>query len=452
MDFKNTRFGVLLRVGFLILTIFLFIDSLYGNSIFITQLIFFILLGVQVIYLIKFIERTNRDIFEFLDSIEFNDLSAGYSTESKGGNMAKLYSEFNKVLRKLNRERKEKEDEFQYMRNIVYHVGIGLITFNSSGKVQIINTAAKRLLKMNSLKKIQDLKKLNPALVDMFFRLKTGGRDLIRLEIGGDIVQLAVYAIQLTLRGEEFKLVSLQNIQTELEEKEMEAWQNLVRVLTHEIMNSITPITSLATTIEGELDSTEKSRGKVHISESELEDIQLAIQTIKRRSAGLVRFVKDFRSLTHVSTPKITEINLSELFREIHVLLKEEIKENHIDFNIVFSNKDMVLNGDKEMISQVLINLIKNAIQAFNNEKEDECKVTLEAYYGEKAKLVISVRDNGPGIEEEAVEKIFIPFFTTKKSGSGIGLSLSRQIMRMHKGTIAVKSKIDKGTEFILKF
>ena len=139
------------------------------------------------------------------------------------------------------------------MKNIVFHVGIGLITFNKRGEVQIINTAAKGLLKVSSLDNISELKSLDENLVDMFFRLKTGGRDLIKLEINEEITQLAVYAIELTLRGEEFKLVSIQNIQSELEENEMDAWQNLVRVLTHEIMNSVTPISSLSATVEQEL-------------------------------------------------------------------------------------------------------------------------------------------------------------------------------------------------------
>lgn len=452
MDFKNSKTVVLVRIGLLILTIFLLVDSIYNEGFFVTQLFFFIALGFQIIYLIKFVEKSYQDFSDFLRSIEFNDLTIKPINTVDNSALNSLYTEFNKVLNKLKSDRKEREDEFQYMRNIVHHVGIGLITFNSKGDVQIINTAAKKLLKIDTLSIINELSSLDPRLVDMFFRLKTGGRDLLRLEIGGDIVQLAVYAIQLTLRGEEFKLVSIQNIQSELEEKEMEAWQNLVRVLTHEIMNSITPITSLATTIEGELNVLKGEDNKITVSESELEDIQLAAKTIERRSKGLIRFVKDFRSLTHVANPKISEISISELFREIEVLLKNELKNGNVLFYVEMETPNMILSGDKEMISQVLINLIKNAIQSFMNENHNEKKVYLKAYFGEKERLIISVQDNGPGIDEEAVEKIFIPFFTTKKSGSGIGLSLSRQIMRMHKGSIAVKTKVNVGTEFLLKF
>jgi two-component system nitrogen regulation sensor histidine kinase NtrY len=204
----------------------------------------------------------------------------------------------------------------QYLTTIVQHVGIGLITFNQKGDVQIINIAAKRLLKIDTLKNIKALKKISEDLVKCFWDLRTGGRSLLTLEIGGDERQLSVYAIELTLGNENFKLISLQNIHTELEEKEMEAWQKLVRVLTHEIMNSVTPISSLANTVEGEIvNYLDHSEGKPDISKEDMEDIHLAVQTIQRRSDGLIRFVNDFRSLTHTPEPKFQMVSVMELIR-----------------------------------------------------------------------------------------------------------------------------------------
>ena len=450
MDFKNPRTNIISRVALLTLTILFFAGSVSGDSYTITQIFFILLAGFQVFSLIKYLEKRNEEVVNFLQSIEFDDFSFNYTEEQLDENVSRLKKEFNKVFKKLREMNKAKEDEFQYMKNIVHHVGIGLITFDEKGTVQIINTAAKKLLKISTLENIEVLRELSPVLVDSFHRLRTGGRDLVRLEIGGDIVQLAIYAIQLTLRGEEFKLVSVQNIQSELEEKEMEAWQNLVRVLTHEIMNSITPITSLAATVEEELGTHNSKDEEVVIPVADLDDVKLAIMTIKKRSAGLIRFVQDFRNLTHIPQPKIEEIAVETFLKEIVTLLKKEIEKEGIELSLEVKPANMVLHADKELISQVMINMIKNAIQAF--DEQEQRRVNISAYYGEKATPTISVKDNGCGIDEEALEKIFIPFFTTKKSGSGIGLSLSRQIMRQHKGTLGVKTKMDEGTEFILKF
>jgi two-component system, NtrC family, nitrogen regulation sensor histidine kinase NtrY len=286
--------------------------------------------------------------------------------------------------------------------------------------------------------------------VESFQKLKTGGRELIRLKIGDDAVQLSVFAIELTLRGEEIKLISMSNIQSELEEKEMEAWQNLVRVLTHEIMNSVTPISSLASTVEEDL-MKQIQHQSYTLTKEELGDMHLSLQTISRRSEGLIRFVKEFRNLTQVPQPRLSEIAIQPILDEMAILHKKELSDRGITIRVSTEPPQLTALADKNMIEQVLINLIKNAIQAF-----DELSVTkeiiLSGYTSEKGRPIISVRDTGPGIDPEALEKIFIPFFSTKKTGSGIGLSLSRQIMRVHEGRISVKSKLGEGTEFLLRF
>ena len=450
MDFDKYNIRVVLRVALLSLTMYLMISSFVSNAFIITQALLLVLTIIQIISLVKFINKTKDDVLDFLQTLEFEDLSFRYKTSDNPA-IDMLNKEYNKIMDKLRALREGREDEFQYMKNIVQHVGMGLITFDRTGKVQIINTAAKKLLKVNQLKSIDELKEPYPHLVSIFYRLRTGGRELVRLEIGGDIVQLAIYAIQLTLQGEEFKLISVQNIQTELEEKEMEAWQNLVRVLTHEIMNSVTPITSLATTVEVELaDKNHQGKEFATFSKEDIDDMSLAVQTIKKRSIGLTRFVQDFRNLTHIPIPKVTEISVSQMFEEITILLKKEIEDNSIKVSMIIEPRGMIIHADKSMIEQVLINLIKNAIQAF--DEHTNRLIELKGFYGEKARPILSVRDNGSGIDEEAMEKIFIPFFTTKKNGSGIGLSLSRQIMRKHQGTLGVKSRTDEGTEFVLKF
>lgn len=384
-----------------------------------------------------------------LSAITFDETSQTFKTNSNDNLVYQYCKKLNEALASTKNNRRDRDSDYQFFRNIVQHVGIGLLTFKKDGAVQIINSAARKLLRVGPITNISQLNDNSPTLVEAFQKLKTGGRELIHLKIGDDTVQLSVFAIELTLRGEEIKLISMSNIQSELEEKEMEAWQNLVRVLTHEIMNSVTPISSLAVTVEEEL---KKQLGAPvpQIPKDEMEDMHLSLQTISRRSEGLIRFVKEFRSLTQVPQPRLSEIALQPLLEEMAMLHKKELSDRGITLSTHTEPAQLTALADKNMIEQVLINLIKNAMQAF--EEQPEKRIELNAYTSDKGRPVISVRDNGTGIDPEALEKIFIPFYSTKKSGSGIGLSLSRQIMRVHEGRISVKSRLGEGTEFLLKF
>jgi nitrogen fixation/metabolism regulation signal transduction histidine kinase len=451
MDYKGVKFNISIRLAGLLLTMFALVALIYDQAFVLTILFIVIILGVQVISLYKYMDKSREGLLSFLQAIKSRDFSQSYPTDTPSNEQNKINHEFNEIMDQFNAIKKEREADFQYLKNIVQHVGIGLITFGNNGDVQIANTASKNLLKFKHIENIRELSSLSEELVDIFFRLKTGGRDLIKLNIQGDIVQLAVYAIELTLRSEEFKLISVQNIQSELEEKEMEAWQNLVRVLTHEIMNSVTPISSLANTMEEELKvQLDNGKDEKTITMEDAEDLHLAISTIQKRSAGLIRFVQDFRNLTHIPKPKFDTVKIRPMIDQISILMKSEIESQGVNLNILINPEDMTVNADKELIEQVLINLIKNATQAFDEQTNK--LVEVNAHFSEKGRPVISIKDNGNGIDEEALQKIFIPFFTTKKSGSGIGLSLSRQIMRQHQGVLAVKSTVDEGTEFELRF
>jgi len=451
MGFSNLKVQIIIRVAGIALTFFLLFQLAYSNAFSLTIILVLVLAIVQSVSLIRFIDRTNSQIINFFEAIKNNDFNIPDDKSGEGAYDKYLREQFGMVINKLKKMKLARDERQQYLTTIVQHVGIGLITFNEKGKIQIMNTAAKRLLKVDQMQNINEIKAINEDLVTSFWKLKTGGRELLTVEIGGDERQLSIYAIELTLGGENFKLISLQNIRTELEEKEMEAWQKLVRVLTHEIMNSVTPISSLATTVEGELvGHLDMDNGACFFEKDDLEDIHMAVQTIQRRSEGLIRFVNDFRSLTHTPEPKFQMVSVNDLFDQLKLLLKHEIEENKIHFTIDVRPVSLTISLDPELIQQVLINLIKNAVQALN-EQEDR-KIELSAYQDEKNNTLFVLKDNGPGIDEEAQSKIFIPFFTTKKKGSGIGLSLSRQIMRQHNGSISVRSKSDEGTEFILRF
>ena len=452
-NFRNFRFNVFARILAIGTSIFSFAMLLSKSGYTFSCFGLFVLIVFQTYWLIKHVENTNREVVNFLNAIQYDDFSNSYKLSIEGESFVALNDAFNNVLVKFREIRAEKEAHHQYLKTIIHHVGIGIISFDKTGNVQIINNSAKKLFKLNQLTNIDKLQHFSPDLVEKFKKLRTGTKDLVKISSENEIAQLAIYAIELNLQGEEFKLVTIQNIHTELEEKELDAWQKLIRVLTHEITNSVAPISSLAATVNGELEYCQEKEGENGINWNDLEDVYLATRTIQRRSEGLIRFVSDFRNLTHIPMPKFKPVRVEELFNHLATLMQTDIEDSKICCNFCVEPVSLLLMADQEMLEQVLINLMKNAIQALNECEENHPKsLILLAKQDEKSRPLIIIKDNAGGIEAEALEKIFIPFYTTKKTGSGIGLSLSQQIMRQHKGNIIANSEVGKGTEFILKF
>ncbi|MEZ4944894.1 MAG: ATP-binding protein [Cyclobacteriaceae bacterium] len=445
----NFRSPLATRIAILVATVF---AMAYAVADSFNIIIILALAGAtlfQISHLIKEFEESNENIASFLDAIRFDDLSSSFKTDSDDPAVQRLHNELNEAITKLKTSRSEKDSEYQFFKNIVQHVGIGLLTFKKDGSIQIMNTAAKKLLRVNQAKHIDDLRPVSDVLVEAFLKLKTGGRELARLVLADETIQISIYAIELTLRGEVIKLISMNNIQSELDEKEMEAWQNLVRVLTHEIMNSVTPISSLAGVVEDDIKS-KMDQPVATFNKEEMEDMHLSIQTISKRSQGLIHFVREFKNLSQRPQPNLTQVKVKKLLEEMAVLQKKELIDNKIKIVINTEPEDLIISADKSMIEQVIINLVKNAMQSFSEQNEKV--IQLKAYLDEKTRPIISVSDNGDGIDPEALERIFVPFYSTKKTGSGIGLSLSKQIMRQHEGRITVKSKLGEGTEFMLRF
>ena len=452
MVFKSFRFQLIGRLSLLVLTIFLFTSLYYSESYFFTKFLVFLLVLFQAYYLYAFLEKSNREIIHFLESIHYDDFTNTYPEKKSKSSRDLLYHEFNEILKKFREIRADNEAQHQYLKTIVQHIGIGIITFDDDGEVQIMNNAAKKLLDMKMIKNIRQISRQHTNLTESFLELKTGGRDLVKITKNDDEVQLAVYAIELSLRGKQFKLISLQNIQSELEEKEMEAWQNLIRVLTHEIMNSVTPISSLAAMMESDLNEfIQKDMDIKEIKEDTMEDFYLSVKTIHNRSESLIKFVSDFRNMTRIKLPNLECYQVEEIISHVLLLLKPDVEADNISVNVSIK-PDLTINIDKEQIEQVIINVVKNAIQALASGEKEHKSLTITAMPYPTGGAFINIADNGTGIEEEALKKIFIPFFTTKKNGSGIGLSLSKQIMRNHGGNISAKSQIGEGTEFLLKF
>ena len=452
MIYKKFKVNLILRVILLALTIFLFNYLLFNTQLYITNFIVGVIIIFQVWFIIKYVEQTNRDLERFFQSIKHSDFSQSFKKTGHGSWYDELNDAFSEVIEKFRKTRSEKEEHYRYLQTVVEHIGIGLISFKDDGEVELFNNAAKRLLRTKTLKNIKTLRKISKSLVDTLFELRSGDRKVVKVEMTNEIMQLAVFATEFKLRGYKFTLVSLQNIQSELEEQEMEAWQKLIRVLTHEIMNSVTPISSLAATTDQMIADSISFVGEKtkEIELEDLQDIHGALQTIHKRSDGLIKFVNAYRNLTIIPQPNFQIFKISDIFSRIKQLMQSEFDEKNIILELNVDPESLELTADTELIEQVLINLLINAIHAVDGKADS--KIEMTASVDDFGKIVIKVIDNGTGISHETLERIFIPFFTTKKKGSGIGLSLSRQIMRMHKGTINVSSKIDQGTIFTLRF
>jgi len=447
MGFRNFRLIVVIRVVLISLTLFLLFYLGLQTSFYASAAVLALVLIAQIYSLIKYVERTNNDLVRFLSSIRYADFTQSFSARGRGRSFGELSAAISEVMNDFRRVRAEKEEQFQYLQTVVQHIGVGLVVFRQDGEVELVNTAAKRLLNVNHLTNIKELSAVSPALVDTLFAIKPGEKTLFTLEHRSETTQLAIHATSFRLRERYTTLVSLQNIRSELEEKEMEAWQKLIRVLTHEIMNSITPISSLASTAD---DLLKPDEGGPTMSSEALTDVRGAIQTIKKRSQGLLHFVDAYRNLTRVPRPKFKICRISDLFAQAEKLVKTHTSGSVVQFRSSVDPESLELTADPELIEQVLINLLLNALHAVHDQPNGE--IRMEASLDDRGRVIVEVIDNGPGISEEAREKIFVPFFTTKQEGSGIGLSLSKEIMRLHKGSIQFQSDPGKRTVFRLTF
>jgi len=451
MAYKNFRFLVILRVILIVLSVFLLFWLIDQSRHTVTSVIIGVLILLQIFDLIRFVERTNKKLTQFLESIRHSDFSSSFSDHGLGKSFEKLNKAFNDVINEFKETRAEKEEHFNYLQTVVQHVSIGILAFRSDGKVDIVNNAVKKMLQISNLKNIRDLKKIKEDLPDILLKMESGDKILIKIFIEDEFLQLSVYATEFRMRDENFILISVQNISSELEEKEIESWQKLIRVLTHEIMNSITPISSLASTvIQMLIEKTDEHISLNQLDEEDIEAVENALTTIQGRSQGLLNFVDIYRNLTRIPKPNFRYFPVSDLFGRCEQLLKPKLSQLSIACSNAINPDNLMITADPDLVDQVMINLMLNAIDAVKDK--DNPLVTVTAYTNKNGRVVIELTDNGYGIKPDILDKIFMPFFTSKKDGSGIGLSLSRQIMHLHKGTITVKSKPNLGTTFTLTF
>ncbi len=434
-------------------SIFAFFYLFFTTELTMTLVLVGLLIAFQIFAMIHYVDRTNRVLNNFLESIRYSDFTRTFQVESLDSSFDKLKKSFNEVIKDFQEVRAEKEENYYYLQTVIQHIGIALIAYSKDGKVELINNATKKLFQVRSLNNVQALKDFSPALVEKLLSINHGENTLIRVQEKEELLQLAIYATEFKIHNRTILLTSIKNIQDELEEKEMESWQKLIRVLTHEIMNSITPISSLSSTITLILkDLASNLKGK-DIPDEDVEtihEVQGALETIHKRTDGLMHFVNTYRNLTKIPTPAFSIFPISHLLTNIKGLLTEELKSKSVECNIQIEPESLELSADEKLIEQVIINLVQNAIQALDGR--DGAKITLKAFLNKRGRITIQVIDNGQGILPDVLDKIFIPFFTTKPQGSGIGLSLSKQILRLHGGNITAYSEVEEETKFTLTF
>jgi len=452
MVYKKFRFQIVLRILLIIVTLLL-IFSFYRNPDYrISTIILGVLFVAQVIFLIRYADQTNRKLARFFSAIRNADFMGAFVDEGLGKSFDELNREFNEVINAFKKTKTEKEENFNYLLTVIQHVSIGVLVYARNGKVDVYNNAVKSLLQIKHLRNIKQLAGISEELSTTLLEVKAGEKKLVKIFVGDELLQLSIHSTEFLMHGEKFLLVSLQDIHPELEQKEVESWQMLIRVLTHEIMNSITPISSLASTVQDILAESRKKRNQLSAEESEdMENITSAIATIERRSKGLLNFVDLYRNLTRIPKPHFRYFPVADLFQRTLELMEPKFEELNIQVNTKIFPGDLKLLADPDLVDQVLINLLINAIDALH-EIKGKRQINLKASVNLNNRTLIEVTDTGIGISQEAMDKIFMPFFTSKKTGSGIGLSLSRQIMQMHKGSLSVRSAPGKGATFVLVF
>lgn len=444
MVYKSFWINCLARILLLIVNLYLFFFLIFKTQYVATTLIIGILPLFQVVYLFRYVSQTNRLLATAFESIKYDNFSEQLNTQLSDTSFKPLCRELNRIMAKFQKNRLEKEQQFQYFNAVVHQTGTGLISIRESGRINLINRAARMMLNIPPVTHIRQLESENKAFVELLNRMQTNEKALFDVADTGGASQLAVYTSEVRSKGDYYRLITIQNIQNELEEKEMEAWKNLIRVLSHEIMNSITPIASLAATAnllvkEGAATKPEDSR-----------DLRQALSTIEKRSQGLMQFVKNYRRFAQVPAPNLQILSVEDLFKRIDNLIRSKLQGHAIAFEFGVMPENLQIKADANLIEQVLLNLMTNAIEAVQDVTSPV--IHLKAMTDEASRVIIQVVDNGCGIEQAALSKVFIPFFTTKSEGSGIGLSLSRQIMRMHGATIRIESRPGRETVLSLIF
>lgn len=438
---KGNRFFNLVKL--LILLVGCVVDSyLVFKGFYTYAVLIFVLLACLAYSIYQQIHFLSQQVVEFSEAVKYHDFTRRFVVKNAKSTEGRLFTSFNQINDTYKEISMDKEIQHQYLDRVINMLNSAIIFYQlDSGKVMWVNDAFKQLFHMPHLGNISALKKKHEELYEKTMRLDVGQQQMESVQSKKGKIKLLIQSSSFETQDAVFRIVVYQNINEAMDETETKAWQKLLRVLTHEIMNSIAPISSLAETLNGRLNH---FRGQ-----EDIEDLKVGISTIQRRSQGLLHFAKSYRMINKVDEPLLVPISAAQLFEHIYQLLEPTILQKNVDVDIILKNTRLVLHADVNLIEQVIINLMLNAIDAV--KLNDNPYISLSAIEAD-GKIQVRIEDNGIGIPSDLQEQIFTPFFTTKKTGTGVGLTLSKQIMLLHKGTIFVNSEEGKGSVFILQF
>jgi len=449
MIFKRYEWRLVLRVIIMFITLTataILVDK--GSSYYVFLAITIPLVVYEVIDLIRFQKKAQDEVSQFVESIHYRDFSRHFDVRKAPTELKPLRKGFNEINTTFKLISRERETQYHYLQKILELVDTGILSYEQdNGETGWINEAFKKLIGVPYLKTIHSLEKREESLYNEIIKLKPGDAKIVTLSRNQQLVKILVTASMLRSEEKIYKLVAFQNVSEALDETESKAWQKLLSVMTHEIMNSVAPISSLADTLKNRLQSPEIKNSPVS---AHMEDLELGIDTIKRRSEGLLKFTESYRNLNKITRLDLNKILVRNLFETLNSLMRPSFEKKHIELEIILRDPTLVVEADLNLIEQVMINLLVNAIEAVKDRENP--RITLSAEIQANNKTLVKVADNGLGMPPEMLDKIFIPFFSTRKSGSGIGLSLCKQIMLLHKGNIQVQSSNGVGSVFILQF
>jgi two-component system nitrogen regulation sensor histidine kinase NtrY len=445
--YKRFEWRIIFQVLFLFITLvissFLLVKGYYVYLVVMVPLIIY---AIAEMY--RFQRKAHTELNQFVESVHYRDFSRYFDVKHAPLELQPLRKGFNEINSTFKVMSKEKETQFQYLQKILELVDTGILSYREhNGEVVWMNESLKRMLHLPYLKTIHSLARRDNELYRQVTLLKPGDTTIATAHSEKTSFKLFLSATAFQTDGNKFKLIAFQNVSEALDETESKAWQKLLSVMTHEIMNSIAPISSLAETLKYRL---QQFAGRPELESGSMDDLELGIDTIKRRSEGLLKFAETYRNLNKITTLNLKNVYVRDMFENLHHLMQPTLDQKNIELEIVLKDPDLQLEADTNLLEQVLINLVVNAMEAV--KEREEPRIILSAYYANNHRTIIKVADNGTGMPDEVLDKIFIPFFSTKKSGSGIGLSLCKQIMMLHKGNIQVQSVEGQGTAFMMQF